>query len=328
VYKKIDSTLRGNPAAELGAVMHALGEKRAVVAPAFPAQGRMVRCGRVWVNGLPLEETVFALSAAGHDLMALFGDGKNEQLISIDEVRSGDEQLCGLMRQAGERILIADAETAEDLGMLARSFLSSGGHIACGSAGFAQALVAASASSATGTGMGAATPKPVVDGPLLVVAGSRHPATLAQVAELRRAGFAVISPTSDELRIDIDGVLLAHKVSGELHHHGTACISAGELPDLPGKEQIIARGIAVLAARILKEVQVGGLLLTGGETAAAVCREIGCGVIDLGGEILPGVIWGRLEGGHFPGLPVVTKAGGFGSDDALLSVIKFFQTSE
>src|ERR671932_2417042 len=40
VYKKLDSTLRGNVAAELAAAFGAAGRERAVVAPAFPAAGR------------------------------------------------------------------------------------------------------------------------------------------------------------------------------------------------------------------------------------------------------------------------------------------------
>ncbi len=40
VYKKIDSTLRGHPAIELEVLMDTLGAGAALVAPAFPAQGR------------------------------------------------------------------------------------------------------------------------------------------------------------------------------------------------------------------------------------------------------------------------------------------------
>ena len=55
LYKKIDSTLRGNVAAELEAAREALGVKRPIiVAPAFPAQGRIVQDGRVLVDGRPL----------------------------------------------------------------------------------------------------------------------------------------------------------------------------------------------------------------------------------------------------------------------------------
>ena len=55
LYKKIDSTLRGNLAAELVAAREALGAKRPIiVAPAFPAQKRTVVDGRVFVDGKPL----------------------------------------------------------------------------------------------------------------------------------------------------------------------------------------------------------------------------------------------------------------------------------
>ena len=64
IYKKIDSTLRGNVAAELKAVLAAhkshMGEgihNIAVLAPAFPATGRTTLGGRQLVNGTPLSET-------------------------------------------------------------------------------------------------------------------------------------------------------------------------------------------------------------------------------------------------------------------------------
>ena len=61
--KKIDSTLRGNVAAETLAAMHALGRANAIIVPAFPAQGRTVVGGMVHVNGVPLPQTGFARDA-------------------------------------------------------------------------------------------------------------------------------------------------------------------------------------------------------------------------------------------------------------------------
>ncbi len=55
LYKKIDSTLRGNVEAELAAAREALGATwPIIVAPAFPAQKRTVVDGRVLVEGKPL----------------------------------------------------------------------------------------------------------------------------------------------------------------------------------------------------------------------------------------------------------------------------------
>ena len=55
VYKKIDSVLRGPVEAEVRAVMEACGFSSAVVCPALPEQGRVVRGGRVYVHGELLE---------------------------------------------------------------------------------------------------------------------------------------------------------------------------------------------------------------------------------------------------------------------------------
>ena len=62
LYKKIDSTLRGNVAVEIAAVARIAAESLsrpplAILAPAFPATGRTTRDGRVLVDGTPLEET-------------------------------------------------------------------------------------------------------------------------------------------------------------------------------------------------------------------------------------------------------------------------------
>jgi uncharacterized protein YgbK (DUF1537 family) len=63
LYKKIDSTLRGNVAAELIAFRAAAGVDCLPLAPAFPAQGRTTRGGAVWVDGTPLHASPAAQDA-------------------------------------------------------------------------------------------------------------------------------------------------------------------------------------------------------------------------------------------------------------------------
>ena len=61
LYKKLDSLLRGQPAAEIAATIRTLrvmgGPAFVVLAPAFPATGRTTVNGCVLVNGMPLEST-------------------------------------------------------------------------------------------------------------------------------------------------------------------------------------------------------------------------------------------------------------------------------
>ena len=67
------------------------------------------------------------------------------------------------------------------------------------------------------------------------------------------------------------------------------------------------------------------LFCSGGDTASAVLAELAAEAIDLRGEILPGVPWGYLRGGHMDGQPVATKSGGFGQTDTLVQVWDWFQ---
>ena len=65
-----------------------------------------------------------------------------------------------------------------------------------------------------------------------------------------------------------------------------------------------------------------GLVLVGGQTARLVCRRLQAQGVRIEGELEPGVPYGRLIGGVWDGLPVVTKAGGFGGPDTLLDAVR------
>jgi uncharacterized protein YgbK (DUF1537 family) len=60
IYKKTDSTLRGNIAAELRALQDTFPDRLLVYAPAYPDLGRTVKNGKLFVWGTPVHETEFA----------------------------------------------------------------------------------------------------------------------------------------------------------------------------------------------------------------------------------------------------------------------------
>jgi uncharacterized protein YgbK (DUF1537 family) len=78
------------------------------------------------------------------------------------------------------------------------------------------------------------------------------------------------------------------------------------------------RVIAIFAAQ-----PVGGLILTGGDTASFVLRALQATSIRLAGEVARGVPWGFVEGGMAHGCVVVTKSGGFGEREALVQAFEF-----
>ena len=66
--------------------------------------------------------------------------------------------------------------------------------------------------------------------------------------------------------------------------------------------------------RALHRLPAGtAVLATGGDTARAICAELGIESLHVRGELLPGVVWMEAEGRI-----LVTKSGGFGAPDALL----------
>jgi uncharacterized protein YgbK (DUF1537 family) len=329
VYKKIDSTLRGHPGPELAAVMDVLSLKRALVAPAFPAQGRTTVGGRQLVNEVPVEDTAFGREVHGSDLFALFHsrrEGYPARLVELHTVRGGLAAVCEVLDAPGPALVIADAETDADLGVIARAAMMCGVCLLCGSAGLAAALadvLVAQAAPARGpvpdwAGVSGRQP----DGPVLVVAGSRHPCTARQVKIVQGRGAVILRPDQGLLRAEAGAVeCIIERASEHLAHGQNVVLTTAGLDESPLGEQVVADSLAQVAFGLAAQRLVGGLVLTGGDIAAAVCTALGATTLWLRGEIQPGIPWGVLRGGLLPGLPVTTKAGGFGDDDALAVAI-------
>lgn len=149
-FKKIDSLMRGNWAAELGALSDATVGWRLVVAPAFPFQGRVTRAGRQWRT-------------------------------HPDEPQGGDMRVA--LRAAGlvdGEIRVHDAETDADLDAIVSHEASRGGRVLwVGTGGLAAALARAQPAPAAQTAITRTTS--AAQPPLLALIGSHHPVTCAQI---------------------------------------------------------------------------------------------------------------------------------------------------
>lgn len=66
--------------------------------------------------------------------------------------------------------------------------------------------------------------------------------------------------------------------------------------------------------------KVDGLVLTGGHTARVVLDALGIASFTVGGEVEPGIPWATVTE---PAISLVTKAGGFGDDQALRRAVEF-----
>jgi uncharacterized protein YgbK (DUF1537 family) len=260
LYVKLDSLLRGHAGAALDGALDGAGAGTAVVAPAFPAQGRTTVGGRQLVDG----------EAVGDLLETLRAQSEREVIHVLD----GELDRPGL--------LVCDAEDDDDLARIVAA--SPQGVVWAGSAGLAVALFRGLEPG------GGAAPGTAPAGPALVVVGTQAAAAQLE-ALLARPGCSGIPPGPR---------------AGE---EARAALARGEHAVLYGEA---AAGADLTAA----VDHAAGLVLTGGETARAVCDRVGVTAIELIREIEPGVPLGRAGD-----LGIVTKAGAFGDPGTLCRAV-------
>jgi uncharacterized protein YgbK (DUF1537 family) len=64
IYKKVDSVLRGNVLAEIDALCRVWPGQRCLLVPANPSAGRVIKDGRYFIKGVPLNQTDFRFDPA------------------------------------------------------------------------------------------------------------------------------------------------------------------------------------------------------------------------------------------------------------------------
>jgi uncharacterized protein YgbK (DUF1537 family) len=301
--------------------MDAIGATRALVAPAFPAEGRTTIGGRQLIDGVPLESSRIGGAGAVSDLVTLFGtgDGPPVQRIDLTALRGPPDALRRVLHDNSDGIAIADAETDDDLMTLAGAVEGGRLRLFCGSAGFAHQL--ARSLPLTRNAHPHLEPARRSD-PILIVAGSQHEATARQVDLLRQSGVPVVRPGQsliDDPATPLDSAIaqiVRHLAAGR----SVVLTTLGLAPSARGGHVVAARLAQIVAAPEVSS-QVGGLVLTGGDVAAAVCTALGATAIWLGGEISSGIPFAMLEGGRLHARVIATKAGSFGDDNALASCI-------
>jgi uncharacterized protein YgbK (DUF1537 family) len=168
LFKKIDSTLRGNVGAEIAAALAAFGCEAAVITPAYPAMGRTVESGYLRVG-----------AAEAIDLAARL---RSQGLQSCAHVQPG---AVSAAIEAGARFISVDATCDRDLDTIASLGLASKRRILwSGSAGLASAL----ARTLPWGGPPGPRPAPRPASSVLYCIGSDHPVTAAQQRHLLALG--------------------------------------------------------------------------------------------------------------------------------------------
>ncbi len=342
IYKKIDSTLRGNIGYETDAILKETNISMGFMTPSFPEQERTVVDGVLMVWGKPLGLTEASSDAAApvrescvHKLVEQQSRHK-VGWIDLAHVASGSRELREAVKREQERgnqILVFDAVKRSDLTTIADvAFGMDEKPLFIGSAGLAEEVAKKLCPSRE---------EPVSHSPrrrgksfkhIFIVSGSASGITHEQLKRVeQRKGIpsfqlskSVLMTEGEDRQRQEDNLSSSIGSSlGQGHTMLRVCserLLHRDLHDTPIHLEIPKRlGLIALAALEKSNVDIRDLavIVTGGDTAMRFLHLLGAGGVEIEGEILKGIVMGHLIGGEWNGLTVITKAGAFGRENAL-----------
>ena len=347
IYKKIDSTLRGNIGHEIDALIERTNGPLCFMTPAYPEQGRTVVDGVLMIRGKPLASTEVFRDASSpvkesHVRKLLELQSRHSVgWIGLEEVRSAGEKLLRRVedeRKTGNRIIVFDAVSRQDLKNIADvAFRMERMPLFIGSAGLAQEIarklspLAPVSPYTSGKEM-----KPIRH--VFIVSGSASSITHEQLSQVEDKNILpFVLPSEWIIRDDPASGIEKEDVSRMIARalsEGSALLKAPSEYIQKGRMGLSARLdiTGTLASLALSALEQSGIraddlafILTGGETAMSIIRLLQADGIEIEDEVLEGIMKGRLKGGRWDGLTVVTKAGGFGEGDTLKKIVKILK---
>lgn len=330
--KKIDSVTRGNITAEIDALMDATHLDLAVVAPAYPDNGRQCIDGK-----LRLREDGAWLETPKSWVSLLQTSKRKTVLIPLAEVRKGCTALLSAVRSEHDRgagIVVVDAECNQDLQVIARTIRllkHSAQILPVGCAGLATFLSEELLNKDN-------------NGYIFVVIGTQHPTTLRQVEYLK------LQKNMTVYTLDVSRILAGdceqevQRIISSVEEDIAQCrIRTGIVLNIKGDadetkplENCFSQAIVETLSKTCKAIfeknitLFNKLLISGGDTANGVLDAFGIRCIHMHDEPLSGIAygWADLHENRSNKVWIATKSGGFGEENTLDTLINYMSCTE
>ena len=335
--KRIDSTLRGNIGTEINAMLDNLEDDRiAIVVPAYPDSGRIVVNKTMLVNGVLLEN-----SDAGKDPKTPIKTSCVESLIqkgikysstyfTLSDIEQPIEEIVKKIQEAikKSRVLIFDAVNNEDIIKISKAIIHSDIDIVTVDPGpftlyYSKEL----------------QKKNHLEKKILMVIGSVTATTKKQIEYILQEEdiFLVKMKVEDFFEKEtclkeIERVIAYIKkgiASYDLFLVTTSPIGDEKKADLQKLAEnlnttveeiskIIANTLTETIVKILKETQkFEGIYSSGGDITIALLEKLKAIGVEIREEVIPLAAYGRLIGGDFPNLKLVSKGGMVGDEKTI-----------
>ena len=349
IYKKIDSTIRGNIAVEVLAILAEFDYDASIIVPAFPAEMRTTVGGYHLLKGVPIERTEMARDPHSpifeSHLPTLLASQLDPECISL----IGQIELKTIMKGAGpilqkihelveqgKKLIVADAVSTVDIEQIALAIKKADCKILpTGTAAFAQALSEFWVVDPEGEHIIKTFPNL----PKFIVSGSATQITANQVEKLENSDeFENVNTIALDLKTVLDGVKpeLVDRIVSNLNFDNTVVVhTSGLVRDFDGfsddslnaelTKANLASVITDFLAELTKQVlaKKEAILITlGGETSYKCCSAIDAYQLQLIDEVAPAIALSLDHNAQW----IVTKSGNLGSANTLVDILKYFES--
>lgn len=329
LYFKVCSTFDSTPQGNIGPVAEALigltGARSVPVTPAFPATGRTVYLGHLFVgeqllSDSPMRQHPLTPMTDANLVRVLQAQCARERvgLVAARDVAAGAPAIAQRLEAlAGQGVRLAIVDAIGDADLRALAVAARALPLVVAGSGLAIGVPAQHGLSPSAAA--AALPPP--RGARAIVAGSCSAATNAQVAHFKAQGGAAFAvdplrlAAGDDMAAEALAFARPRLAAGPVLVHATAEPDAVRaVQQRLGAERAGALVEATLArvAAGLVDAGVGQLLVAGGETSGACVQALGLTRLRIGPQIDPGVPWCHAAE---RGLHLALKSGNFGGVD-------------
>ncbi|MDU5085737.1 MAG: four-carbon acid sugar kinase family protein [Anaerococcus vaginalis] len=302
IYKKVDSTLRGNIRSEYEAIYKYLNPQFVIFAPAHPNLGRTTKDGIQYVNGKRILDTEFSQDpekpVTNDNIKNILADKMHHHY--IDEIRKDLNIKPG--------INTFDCEIYDDLLKIAQKSLEIDQRVLfIGSAGLCDALF----------------DELIIKKPAVGIVGSVSSQNKESIEYCKKMGVPVIKITlmdyvNNSYKNKIDQVICLLKenkdviiVTSKDRRDYTETLEYLRENNLK-TDLILSKLLKSISISIINEVDISGVFTSGGTTSIEFLKSIGATGTNLINEIENGVIMNKIKGVSND-LYLVTKAGAFGN---------------
>lgn len=337
IYSKYCSTFDSTPKGNIGPILDNFLEhfdaKASFLCPALPVNGRVVKDGILYINGVPLDESPMK----DHPLTPMW-DGRLKNLMEAQskypcfdvphDLLYDEDKLKAFIADLDQKhehyYLVPDYADDNDAAQIAKVFGSM--QVQSGGSGILTAL-----GKLYGGKSGDDTshmPDSKTHGKALLLAGSCSVATQQQIKNFIAGGNRSIKIDARKL---MAGTLTAQMIWDEVQKEDSVCLvyssdnaqSVAELQKEFGVEPLAAKIEGLMTELTVLAFAAGytRYIVAGGETSGAVMKALPADGYLIGQSVAPGVP--VMKPAMHPTLRLVLKSGNFGDPNFFDTALKF-----